>query len=365
MDLITLDDNNQPYQLVENYDSLIWTERYTVGDFQITTGDVDRFMEVLPEGQVVSLRESTVPMVVERHLIKREKNKPTILTIKGRECTSYLERRQAVKAVAAGSGEWSVVAKIPSDAAHYTMYQVCEVGIASADDIFPASEVVLITPDDYLTGTGPNKSFAIPRGNLLKVVLDFLQAEAPFDASTTPDTPAVVPHGIRAIRPDSSGTAIGIEIYVGTDKSNLVYFDGTRNLLNDGSYLFSKEGSANTAYVIGSSNAAVINPVAGAVTGLERRVLLVDGTNSGISDIDTLIEHGKISLSEAKPIAMFDGSINEDITPYIYGVDYGLGDIVKLVGDYGLDERARVTEYIRSEDATGSKSYPTLVTVQD
>lgn len=365
MDLITLDDDHQPKKLVENYDSLIWTERYTMGDFQITTGQIDRFLDILPEGQVVSLRESTVPMVVETHLIENKKNQPAKLTIKGRECTSYLDRRQALKAVAAGSAEWTVVAKQPSDVAHFAMIKVCVDGIASADDIFPAAEVQFLTPDDYLTGTGPNKTFAIPRGNLLAKILEFLQAEAPEDVSTTPDTPKVVPHGIRAIRPNSAGTAIAIEIYLGEDKSNQVYFDGTRNLLDDGSYLFSKVGSADTAYVIGPSNAAIINPVGGAVTGLERRVTLVDGSQSGITDLTTLVEHGKISLSEARQTAMFNGSINQDITPYVYGVHYGLGDIVKLIGDYGLEEKARVTEFIRSEDATGTKAYPTLVTVFD
>lgn len=364
MELVTLDANRQPAKLVENYDSLIWTERFnTIGDFQIQTGDIDRFMTVLPEGTLVSLRESNVPMIVETHNIVRKKNKPTNLIIKGRSFESILDRRIAVSAVSAGLGDWNVVAKIPSDVAYYIIEKICVEGILSADDIFPGSLVQFNVPADYLTSTGPNRSFSVPRGNLLNAVITFLQAEAKADATTTPATPAVVQHGIRGVRPNAAGTAIAIQIYTGTDRSGTVYFDGTRDLLDDGSYLFSKVGSATTAVVLGQSTALTLEAGASAPSGMDRRVILVDGTNSGVSDEETLAEHGKMSLAEAHETAIFDGSINQDLSPYVYGVDYNLGDIVRLVGDYGLDEKARVTEYIRAEDTKGVKSYPTLVTV--
>lgn len=366
MELVTLDTNNQEFRLIENYDSLIWTERYnTVGDFNIQTGDVDRFMSLLPEGQVISLRDSTVPMIVETHQIDRKKNAPTNLIIRGRSFESILDRRASIQAIAGGLAEWNVTGKIPSDVAYYIINKICVEGIASIDDIFPPSIVQFLTPDDYLTGTGPSRSYAISRGNLLSTVIAFIQAEIKADPVTAPPTPKVVPHGIRSVRPNSAGTAIGIEIYTGTDKSALIYFDGSRDLLNDGSYLFSKIGSGNTAYVLGASSAITLNGGIAAVSGMDRRVILVDGTSSGVSDENVLAEQGKMSLSEAKVTAMFDGSINQELSPYIYGVDYNLGDCVKLVGDYGLEEKARVTEYIRAEDKTGTKSFPTLVTVEE
>jgi hypothetical protein len=256
------------------------------------------------------------------------------------------------------------VAKIPSDVAYYIINQICVNGILSAADIFPNTLVQFNAPADYLTGTGPNRSFSVPRGNLLSAVLTFLQAEAIADATTTPATPAVVQHGIRAVRPNAAGTAIAIQIYTGTDRSGTVYFDGTRELLDDGKYLFSKVGSATSAVVLGASTAITLEKGATTPTGIDRRVILVDGSTSGVSDETTLKEHGKIALADAHETAMFDGSINQDLNPYKYGQDYFLGDLVKLVGDYGLTSTARVTEYIRSEDAQGgTKSYPTLVTV--
>lgn len=361
MDLMTLDSNNQAAKMVENYDSLIWNERYTMGDFQIVTGDVDRFMELLPEDTIVTLRESTVPMIVERHLIERKKNSPTKLTIKGRDFCSILDRR-IISIQSPGTGEFNVSTFTPQDVAYFIIDEICKGEYFTPEDTFPDS-LVTFHYAEYETSTGPVRSFSVPRGNLLTAVLQFLAAQAKADVSTTPDTPEVVPHGIRAVRPGLTTTDIQVQIYKGTDRSDTVYFDARRDLLDDGSYLFSKEGSANAAYCIGSSDTTWIEQDPPA-SGMDRRVILVDGSQTKMSG-DELIEQGKMSLADAHPTAIMDGSINADINPYVYGVDYGLGDIVKLVGDYGLSGKARVTEYIRSEDATGQKSYPTLVTIDE
>lgn len=364
MDLITLNENAQQAKLIENYDSLIWTERYnTIGDFQLQTGNIEQFMALLPEGQVLSLRESTVPMIVETHLIERPKNAAAKLTITGRDYCSILDRRVAIQAIDGDLGDWEVIVKIPSDVAHFIIYKICVEGILDARDIFPESEVVILTPDDYLTSSGPNRQFSVPRGKLLSAVLGFLQTEAAADPTTTPESPAVIPHGIRAMRPDSSGTAYGMEIYVGVDRSDMITFDATRDLLDDGKYLFSKIGSATDAYILGADDGYVMSKKTNPPSGLARRVILVDGSTSDVESEDAYRNEGSRALSAAHETAIFDGSINQDLSPYTYNVDYGLGDVVNLVGDYGLTTKCRVTEYIRSEDATGSKGYPTLTAI--
>lgn len=364
MELVTLNADMQPHKLIEGYDSLIWTERFNmVDDIQITSGNISRFMEQLPEGTWVSLRETNHVMQVETHLIERKKNVAEVLKLKGRGGESILDRRVALSALVGGVVDWPVVVKTPSDAAYYIINKICVEGILDLADIFPSDVVEFLPPDDYLTSTGPTRQFSIPKGQLLAAVLTLLQAEAKEDLSTTPDTPAVVQHGIRAVRPNAAGTAFAIEIYIGTDRSDTVYFDGTRTLLDDGSYLFSKVGSATTAYILAPGGAAILDKTDVEPTGLDRRVILVDATTSGVSDVAALQAQGELSLAEARETAMFDGAINQDINPYKYGVDYFLGDTVKFVGDYGLESKARVTEFIRSEDNTGFKAYPTLVTI--
>lgn len=363
MDLMTLDGNQQPAKMIENYDSLIWSERYnTVGDFQITTGDIDRFMTLLPEGTLLAIRESTVPMIVETHLIERKKGKPTKLTIKGRDFCSILDRRVSVRDIP-GTTEWVVPLRTPMDVAYFLIDEICVGELLSPADTFPASLVQFIY-DAYDTSTSPIVNFTIPRGNLLTSVQQFLQSESKYDGTTVPPTEEVIPHGIRAVRPPVGQTPIQVQIYHGTDRTNQVYFDATRDMLDDGSYLFSSRGFATAAQCISKSNTFEVDATGLAPTGMDRRVILVDASNSNLDD-DGVLANAKISLAASSKVAMFDGALNQDISPYVYNVDYGLGDIVKLVGDYGLASSARVTEYIRSEDATGTKSYPTLVTIQE
>lgn len=366
MDLMTLNDQNQPSKLIENYDSLIWSERYnTIGDFQIVTGNIEPFLQKLPEGTRLTLRDSNHVMVVETHKIERKKNQPQKLTITGRSFESILDRRVSIQSVSSltSTNDWVVTAKTPSDVAHYICVQICVNGIIDSADIFPPAMVLFPTPSDYNTSTGPVKEFVVPRGRLLQTVLNLIQTQAPLDISTTPDTPAVVPHGIRAVRPNAAGTAVGIQFYVGVDRSATVYFDAKREQLDDGTYLFSKVGSANVGYGVAQGIAATMFEGAVEPTGLDRRVTLVDGSQSDIDDVGVLTEYMSQDLAQASETAIFDGSINADLNPYRYGVDYNLGDIVKVAGDYGLDELARVTEYIRTEDATGDKAYPTLETI--
>jgi len=366
MELMTLDANNQPSKLIENWDSLLWTERFnTVSDFQLETGKIDEFMTLLPEGIGVTLRDSNYAMIVETHNILRKKHQPQKLVIKGRAYSSILDRRVTIQSVGAltGTANWIVNVKTPSDLAHYIIVKICVDGLINPADIFPAAKVQFTTPTDYLTSTGPTKPFVVERGNLLEVVRTLLQTEAAADPSTTPATPAVVQHGIRSIRPSSAGTAIAIQIYTGTDRRASVYFDATRDLLDDGSYLFSKVGSGNAAYGVASGLAASMYEGASEPTGLDRRVILVDASTAGIADPTILRNEMSKALAEAHETAIFDGSLNQDLNPYKYGVDYNLGDIVKVQGDYGLYTDARVTEFIRSEDASGFKTYPTLQTL--
>jgi hypothetical protein len=368
MDLLTLDANNQPAKLIENYDSLIWSERFnTISDFQIVTGNVEKFMQQLPEGTRLTLRDTSLVMKVETHQIDRKKRQPQKLTIKGRGFESILDQRISIQSVASltGASDWVVSAKTPSDVAHFIIYRICVDGLVSVKDIFESSIVQFPTPSDYNTSTGPVKNFVVPRGNLLATALGLLQTEAPLDISTTPDTPAVVQHGIRAVRPAAGATAIGIQIYTGVDRSATVYFDATRELLDDGTYLFSKVGSANAAYGLAPGIAATMYEGASEPSGLARRVTLVDGSTSNVADVAVLQNYMSQALAEASETAIFDGSVNPDLNPYTYGAnqDYYLGDVVRIAGDYGLDEFARVTEYIRTEDATGEKAFPTLETI--
>ena len=72
---------------------------------------------------------------------------------------------------------------------------------------------------------------------------------------------------------------------------------------------------------------------------------------------------GRLYLSQNKIIKTVDGELDES-PQYEYGVDYGMGDILELEGYSGTVGKIRVVEFVRSQDATGEKSYPGVQVVE-
>ena len=111
MELMTLKSNFQPRKLVDSYDSLIWTERYSVpGDFQIVMSDVAKAIQMMPLESCVALRESSVPMIVEAHKIEKQKGNPAKITITGRSYETVLERRVSVSDTFVSKSNWTITA---------------------------------------------------------------------------------------------------------------------------------------------------------------------------------------------------------------------------------------------------------------
>jgi len=73
-------------------------------------------------------------------------------------------------------------------------------------------------------------------------------------------------------------------------------------------------------------------------------------------------QNAKDALANHNYIRAVDGQVSQ-INQYKFGTDYGLGDILELEGLTGIINKARVTEYIRAQDKTGLREYPTLSVV--
>jgi Siphovirus ReqiPepy6 Gp37-like protein len=91
--------------------------------------------------------------------------------------------------------------------------------------------------------------------------------------------------------------------------------------------------------------------------GMDRRTIVADVPDNGNRD-----QVARDALANHNYVKAIDGEISP-VNQYIYGTDYGLGDVIELQGLTGVISQARVTEYIRSEDATGEKAYPTISVV--
>jgi hypothetical protein len=81
-------------------------------------------------------------------------------------------------------------------------------------------------------------------------------------------------------------------------------------------------------------------------------------------DINKFIDqNAKDAFANNNYIQAIDGETSP-MSDYKYGVDYDLGDLIELVGITGATSKARVIEYIRSQDAAGEREYPTISVIQ-
>lgn len=374
MELVTLNSVSgsstlfEPTKLIENYDSLIWTERYwSSGDFELVSSDISKAMSLLPRESYVSLRESTVPMIVETYKISKPKGKHARITISGRSFESVLDRRASVSDLNPTGfpprALWKLNADKVSDAAYKAMRQVLgDTARSNLPAVTPFSladqipEINLPLPTDYTTGT--SNEFEIKPGKLNSVVLEMLEVNH---------------HGIRAVRPPSFGgkTTVDLEIYNGADLRDFVVFDARFDQFDDANYFLSQQGSADVAYVYGHNGASIVQKNTGPEpTGLNRRVLLIDEMGDQTLNSDEIRRsRGLVELYKNNAVALFDGETSIQIAtrfnkPVAQG-GYGLGDILKLNGEYGLTRNVRVAEFIRSSDSSGTKAYPTFQVVDD
>lgn len=424
MELLTLDTNYQPLNLVENFESLIWTERYTqAGDFELKSSNINEIVGLMPLESCVTLRNSTVPMVVESYKLENPKNERPTITVSGRSFETVLERRGSVNALAPSTirSAWLIEAARPSDAAYLAMRIV--IGDAaryrnsvlmlpavspavSANDAIP--ELLTPLPLDYvdvfnavsynsasvygvgevvksagylwkakvsgglptpsMSGSGAAawtrmeaiQSYEIKPQNLYGTILELLQMNY---------------RGIKAVRPAIGGNKITVEIYNGanltgagdnSDPNVRFVIDAKFDQMDSATYLLSQQASTNVAYSYGSNGAqTVLKTTAVEPSGLARRVLIVD--NSGddtVTSTDIRRTRALIELYKYNATALFDGEVAEQIATG-YNKDYFLGDIIKLVGEYGLEQNVRVVEFIRSQDNTGEKAYPTFEAVNE
>lgn len=371
MELLTLDESFQPVRLVENYESLIWTERYSsYGDFVLVTPNIEQTLNLMPLESTVTIRESTVPMVVESHKIQKPGKGVPKLEVRGRSCETWLERRASVITISGSTFiAWQMSAGSHSDAAYKAIRAVIgdsarslsgsEVLAAISPAITPLDaipQVNLPLPADYNPTTGEWVNYEIPRGELYQTVLELLNQNH---------------HGLKAVRPMlSSETKIDLEIYNGADLTETIRFDARFDQFDDSNYFFSKQGSRNIGYIFGSNGAQSVRKnddgITPEVSGLDRRVLLIDETgDSALNSPELRKSRALIELYKYNSTALFDGETSYQMAEG-FNNTYFLGDILSLVGEYAeVSEKVRVAEFIRAEEPSGHKAYPTFEVVEE
>lgn len=376
MDLYTLSDDFLEVDVVDEFDSLIWTERYsTAGDVSLTVTPTPEKILQLKEKTFLKLRDSDEVMQIDTALIEEGRLKVTGKTLDYILNERYFriglvhETRESLLGSAAGPGNiMSQIVQLMcmSDSPYATD--------AYSDDWFDISHQVIdnLTLVSIVDETG--------------VYDAALQIAIPYDTPIYEILTRIAEQynlGFRLFlwAADSGGYTLAFTVYKGRDLTSTrssaeqaanptVRFSPALNSLTDLKELRSIAGYKNVAYAFGpgvgtpspAPGVAFADADADASRNFDRRVLMVmvDGIAEGDPDATAkLTQKAKDALANNNYTKIVDGEIVPQ-NDFVFGANYKLGDIVELEGTSGIRTKARVTEYIRTQDATGERGYPTV-----
>lgn len=371
MDIYTLTSKFLQKDRVNNFASAIWTERYfTPGEVQIVLAPTPANIDMLRPGTFLWRRGGKSIMLIETHQIK-----DNLLTVTGFDIVKFLNERLAwflnpefdgsdpsVPAYAELTSDVLTAGEFISQAVDGMVISATTVGgpytsinLDWAADDFPG---LILGPIDV---NGPVERFTIPIGQLYDGIQRLGQDEG---------------LGLKLYLQSASydsGFVFKFATYRGKDRTSdnpnpemLVRLTPKMDALTDVEELRSISNYTNVFYVQ-YRNEITTHYITGigTPTGFARRVMLVQAPDIYIDPLDTAkvaafrSQTAKNAMAQHIYIEAVDGNVSSKI-PYVYGVDFGLGDVIELQGFTQIFSKARVVEYIYSEDQFGEEEYPTL-----
>lgn len=356
MELYILDALLRRIEIIDTFESLIWTERFAIkGDFQLVIPSTVDNRRRLKAGVLLACNVSFRVMRIDTVEDTISDDGRRMLNIKGPSIETILEDRVAKDTLSDTTAEpkW-IITDTPTNVARQIFHDICVTGNLSTADIIPFINI----------GTFLSPGNILEPDDIITTDLD------PTDVySAINDLASVWQFGFRLLRfYDTS--QLFFDIYMGSDRTSsqmilpaVIFAPELENLQNT-SELTTIAGAKNVAYVFSPAGYQVVyaDGVDPDVDGFDRRVLMVNATDITSENPDipaALIQKGREELGKLRAVSAFDGEISQ-YSQYIYGVHYQLGDIVEQRNSDGVISHMRVAEQIFVSDEQGERSYPTL-----
>lgn len=354
MELLILDKDFNNYETLDIFESLIWTDRYCgYGDFEIYMPANEEILSILKLDYYLYLKESEHIMVIEDVEIETDKEEGAHVKITGRSLESILDRRIIWNQTVIEGNLQNGIKKLLDENA--------------------------ISPSD---GSRKIPNLVFKENSDERITS--LEVETQYYGENLYDAIAGICESVNiGFKIILEGTNLIFSLYIGEDRSYeqdknpfVVFSPGYDNLMNS-NYVESLKTLKTITLVAGEGEGSnrkttTVEVDDGAGTGLSRREMFTDAggisqTVDGgqISDSEyknQLAQKGKESLSENKKTISFEGEV-DSLATYQYGTDYYLGDIVQVANEFGSAARSRITEFVRSQDDTGTEIYPTFENV--
>ena len=379
--------------IVDEFVSAIWVERYSsCGELQLVTAVTEDAIEALAEGTFVGRRGTKEVMEIQTQSIENN-----LLTVNGKSLVNFLDQRLF----------WATNPDDDTPENRIKDYSVTDkVGQAIADVV----ETMVIT--------------AVPFGGAYSDAnidwdadeIEFLELGDVDVSGDDEDITFTIGPLYQSIHQVAEKFGMGISLYLeeanidtgyvlkfktyaGEDRTSdsltndLIRLQPDLDSLSDIKELRSLQNYKNVAYVYfdGEITIHYEDPL-DIPENFNRRVLMVDAENESLGrkpgptegwtyypggaaghwtlppDPLALAEwreaHARDALANWNYIRAIDGQTSPD-NEFQYGTDYGLGDVIELQGLSGNISKARVTEFIISQDRSGERQYPTISVVTE
>lgn len=352
-------------EVVNNLKTKMWVERYrAAGEFKFTCPANAGMRDVLPIGTFISHVETAEIMIVENHEINDQRGKEAELTISGSGLeTDFMGRilgSNVVSPYVGVIGDYQLAADELWNQAVTMLKEHLDATILVDDD--NAWPYLTIMTDIPAGGTEVART--IKRTNLHKALVDLL---------------AIEELGVRIVRPGPFSPVPGtpnttVLIHRGADLSSQLVFSYDTGEIESADYLWSNKKAKNAAFVSGRW---VQVWVEGPETGYARRVMQVDANDIDNNlqaapvgaELATIVaameQRGRDALAAQNDVALTKAEVSREVNQNEYRVDFFVGDIITVQGDYNETSKMRISEYVEIEDQNGSIGYPTLTMIKE
>lgn len=344
MDLYVYDKSISLIDVVDDAESVIWTNRYNkAGDFEIYIRARTDLISTFAIGNYVLRSDDDMCGIVEKIQLTTDVENGDYFTITGRDAKSILSRR--------------------------VIWQQTILDSTVEDGIYKLLNENIISPTK--TTRKINNFIIGDRLNLTETI------KQQFTGDNLLDTVSSICEsfglGFKVVLNVSTKQFV-FSLYQGVNRSNnqstvprVIFSTDFENIAST-SYSYNDQTYKNVALVAGEGegNARKMQAV-GDSSGLERYELFVDArdisSNDGeISTTDytnQLIQRGTEKLAENSVTETFEGELITNLQ-YVYKTDYFCGDIVTITNEYGITGDARIIEIIESFGVDGYKIVPTF-----
>lgn len=388
MDLYTLTDTFLPNEVVDEFVSAIWTERYSdKGDVQLVVPATPENLEKLKDGTFLALRGTNEVMELETASIEDR-----MATIVGETLDGFLNNRLV----------WFKNPGYDSDDENSPLVVDYTQEATPGQFLATVVDKMVINPGPAWTGDWADADLNWPYEIIDNLELGAVDTSGTAKRLTIPTGPLY--DGLEQlakqeglgfslyldVADEITGYVLKFTTYRGVDHTTgssypLVRLTPDMDSLSEVKEVRSRANWKNVCYVWYKNEISkhLADPSAPEPEGFDRRVMVVDAEGEpvgrkvvyssgamyggswtryvvGPAEIAAFrAQNAKDALAMHNYILAIDGQTSP-INDYKYGVDYGLGDIIELEGITGAISKARVTEYIRSQDKNGAKEYPTI-----